>query len=177
MLKYNDFRDNKIWKSVHLRIEMYWSMSSWAQVEEAWGCVSGLFCCHISDKHAVWGLAPWNLQNGMTSKHFSFLGSTWHRLQVWQGSWETFCHDGSWKPGTSRFLHSEQALLSSVPGKHEAGSLPIHNGKWKLKPVCDILSVFKYLEELQGQRHVCGLTTEINLVHLQIVSATKYSCS
>lgn len=50
-------------------------------------------------------------------------------------------------------------------------------GKWELKPECDALSVFKYFEELQGQRSVGRFTTEINLVHPQMGSATKGSYS
>lgn len=122
----NDSRYNKIWKSVHLRIEMCWSIRlHGAQIEEAWGCAGQLlvacFTVTLMTNMLCGELISWNLQNGVTSRRFSLLGSTWHLLQVWQGS----RRHSAW-----RRLEAWQEQVpvqwtgtsASVSGKHDSGS-------------------------------------------------------
>lgn len=128
-------------------------MSSWSSswgLRLCWSIVNVLFCCRISDKHAARRLASWNLQNGVTSRHSSLLSSTWHPL----GSHRAFGR------------HSAMTMAGSLAGAgscSEQAPLPRSHGKWERSPGCDALSIFKHLEELQGQCSVGRVTTEITL--------------
>lgn len=149
-----------------------WS-SSWRGLRLCWSIVSGLFCGHISDEHAVWGLASWNLQNGRTAG----IPASWappgtlprcdRALGKCSATMEARCLARAGSCTVSKHLHP-RSLKNMKLGAHS-------HGKWDLIPECDALSVFKYLEELQDQHSAGKFTTEINLVRTQTGLPTKGS--
>lgn len=113
--------------------------------------VSGLFCCLVSDKPAVWGLASWSLQFGVWQDGQQVFRPSGLHVASSPGaiglSWKAFYLDHGWKPGKSRFPHPEQILLPQVPGKHETWCpLP-----WEIKPEWGDPLAFNNSEELQSQ--------------------------